>query len=99
MYLGEISAVGTPDTHLIVTKLFKDLLKTIMDRTPCGVIIRGPPGTGKSTSCIYLWKMLKDADIPFLVCFIETFDPNITSFHHYIRGFLQGNCFITFFHY
>ena len=60
-----------------------------------GVMIQGPPGTGKSTSCIYLWRKFKDENIPFLVCFIRSLDPLFSSFHHYIRGFIRGNCLHT----
>ena len=53
---------------LVVTKMFKDLHQEITADDACqGVVIKGPKGTGKSTSCLYLWKMLKEDGIPLLV--------------------------------
>lgn len=54
-------------------------------------MIIGPGGTGKTSTCMYLWKKLKDANIPYLVCFEQSFDPDFSPFYHYTRGFCKGN--------
>ena len=54
---------------LIEMEFLKELMKwcTAVQRPKPGIMIRGPSGTGKTFSCVYLWKKLKERGIPFLV--------------------------------
>ena len=76
---------------LIETDFLKKLLNLCTEQLASGVAIRGPPGTGKSSSSLYLWNKLRklETPVPFLVCSPQCLCP--TVFNPYIESFCTGN--------
>ena len=76
---------------LVETDFFKKLLKFCIEQPESGVAIRGPSGTGKTSSCLYLWYKLctLEPPVPFLACSTSTLEPSI--FNPYIESFCAGN--------
>ena len=89
----------TPDgtASIIETAFYKDVYEIIRNNNyvdECGILIVGPPGTGKSMICVYLWKKLKEDDIPFLICPIASLQPDKQEiFLSYVHELEPGNCF------
>jgi DNA replication protein DnaC len=61
-----------------------------------GILILGPPGTGKSTICLYLYKKLKEDHIPFLICPIASLQPdNQEIFLDYVHELKPGKIVLS----
>ena len=76
---------------LIETDFLKKLLTFCIEQPESGVAIRGPSGTGKTSSCLYLQYKLRTLEppVPFLACSTSTLKPSI--FNPYIESFCAGN--------
>lgn len=77
--------VDSFETVVVVTELFRTLYDIITkddyaNKAKRGVMITGPPGTGKSMSCVYLLETLRREKVPFLVCFVESLKPSFLWF-------------------
>ena len=96
LYFFSVITTVTDKPALIETDFLKKLLQLCTKDTQNqkdGVVIRGSSGTGKTFSCVYLWKKLKEQGIPFLVCStLCLMQTNFLCFEPYIRSFLEGNC-------
>lgn len=76
---------------LIETDFLKKLLKFCIEQPKSGVAIRGPSGTGKTSSSLYLWNKLRTMEppVPFLACSPSSLNP--LFFNPYIESFCTGN--------
>ena len=74
---------------LIETQFLRDLLNLCTTRQGKGVVIRGPSGTGKTTSAIYLVGKLS-SKTPLLLCSPRCYKSN-RIFYGYIEAFCKGN--------
>ena len=92
-YLFSTIVEGAGNNHVILieTNFLKELLRHCTTRSTHGVAIRGPSGTGISTSSLYLWNKLRNLDkpVPFLVCSLQCIDD--PDFNLYIQSFCEGN--------
>ena len=93
-----ISAWLPTDTgKVIVTGHYKRVFETIKEGKYIqskGILISGPPGTGKSTTCVYLYEVLKENSIPFVIFPTASLHPeNKSVLQHYLREVIQGNYF------
>ena len=96
LYFFSVITTVTDKPALIETDFLKKLLQLCTKDTQNqkdGVVIRGSSGTGKTFSCVYLWKKLKERGIPFLVCSPQCFTQDKSLFiSPYIQSFLEGIC-------
>lgn len=74
---------------MIETDFLKQLLNHCTTRSNEGIVIRGPSGTGKSSSSLYLWEKLHKL-VPFLVCSPQCYSDSV-AFISYIKSFCEGN--------
>ena len=86
-----VRGASMPPVILVETEFLKGLLDLCTKQPMKGVAIRGPSGTGKSMSSLYLWYKLRNLEtpIPFLVCSPQCFSDHI--FYPYIQSFCEGN--------
>lgn len=79
--------------ELVNTELLRSLSRVCHDLSTgalgdtCGLIIKGPKGTGKSIVALYLAKILKDAKVPFLVVSPTTYSSTNRIVMNYFRKF------------
>ena len=81
--------IRTEPVTLIETDFLKKLLDYCTNQPDSGVGIRGPSGTGKSSSALYLWYKLRrlETPVPFLAC-----SPQCNHvFKPYLKSFCKGN--------
>ena len=96
-YIFSVITEVTEKMVWIETEFLIKLMKWCTDaerqKTTPGIMIIGPSGTGKTFSCVYLWKKLKERGIPFLVCSPQCFTQDKSLFiSPYIQSFLEGIC-------
>jgi DNA-binding NtrC family response regulator len=69
-YLKTTISTQLPTDKVIVTGLYNEVYEIIKESSYYdgkGILITGPPGTGKSTTCVYLHEALKGINIPFVI--------------------------------
>ena len=76
---------------LIETTFLKELLDLCTEQPLRRVSIRGPSGTGKSTSSLYLWNKLQYLTTPIRFLAWSPLCMNPTIFMPYIQSFCEGN--------
>ena len=76
---------------LIETQFLRNLLIFCTTRQEKGVVIRGPSGTGKTTSAIYLFDKLSSKN-PLLLCSPRCYNSD-QIFYSYIAAFCKGNIY------
>ena len=95
-YLQKTISSLLPTDHIIVTdhhnRVF-DIIEKKQYFKGKGIYISGPPGSGKSTTCVYLYQVLKEKNIPFVVFSTGSLAPiNKAMLQRYLCEGVQGNC-------